>query len=213
MRACTSTAVSLVFSTFAVIVSIVRGGPDIGTAEGAIQLPESFGSAGVRPDTPLDAIDSDVGTPLGWRMQDRFYGIRFEVSLRGGDGFGERYIEAMVAEADRLYGFGWVLEVERQNPAGVKTFAGEFRGNKLDGPIFAEWLRRSGNVDGIGIVGGVDGVQIKVYADTKIRYHFTHFRIMNLYSSSITCFPEPPFACDAAAEPSNTGVRTPRSEL
>jgi hypothetical protein len=177
--------------------------------------------ATVRADTPLDPVDRDVGTPAGWRMQDRFSGLRFELAMHlpesaaGAAGAGP-LIRAMVAEADRLYGFGWVKELGwDRGPSSAggdasahgagrpTTLVGEFRGSKRAGPAFVEWLRRAPDIDG--------NVRVKEYEDTKIRYHFTHFRVLPRDDGSVTCFPEPPFACKEARRAGAPRAGAPRA--
>lgn len=132
-----------------------------------------------------DAADSH--TAPGWRMVDRFAGFRFEVVAPTGSGFSaSHFMDAAVEQADEVAGFGWVQHVEaRGGRSGEVVVAGEFRGNKHTARMFKDWLAS----DAVG--GGV--ASIRDYEDTKIRFHFSHFRI--LPPGRDTCFEEPPHAC------------------
>ena len=73
------------------------------------------------------------------------------------------------------------------------TLVGEGRCSKRSGPVFQKWLETG--LEGSG--GKVDNVEFKVYADTKIRFHFSHFRILD--EGRKTCFQDSPHKCGAAA--------------
>ena len=126
-----------------------------------------------------------AGVPEGWRMKDRFAGFRFECRGR----FDREEWAVQVREyADELSAFGWV----QLSPAG--TVVGEFRGTKQVGPWMRDFLDT-----GPDDTAGEYSCDIKTYADTKIRFHFSHFKVLD--ARRHTCFPEPPHACrDGRAE-------------
>jgi hypothetical protein len=66
------------------------------------------------------------GQYANWSMQDRFKGIRYSVQCGGGGE--EGVVAAIVREADRLRGFGWVQIVRDDRVDGRRMLAGEFRG-------------------------------------------------------------------------------------
>jgi acylphosphatase len=84
---------------------------------------------------------------------------------------------ALVAEADRLGCFGWV-----QNTA-QGSLVGEARCNNINGPKLAEWLQSGSTRPQLATV---DKVLLKVYEDTKIKLHFSQFKI--LPDDRKTCF-------------------------
>lgn len=111
-----------------------------------------------------------AGEREGWRMVDRFLGFRFAVD-------GSSVSEAeVVQEADRQACFGWVQRTV------VGGLVGEARCHKARGATMVEWLRTND-----------PAAEIKVYPDTKIRLHFSHFKVLD--SSRDTCFTDPPHQC------------------
>ena len=80
--------------------------------------------------TPL--VEGGEWPQKGWRMVDRFSGFRYELvaTVEGGSGEPrkataaeeEDFMAHAVAEADRLFGFGWM-----QSTVDGR-FVGEFRG-------------------------------------------------------------------------------------
>lgn len=152
------------------------------------------------PEPPLSAASVDAlfqeleGDLLsGWRMKDRFDGFRFEVHGPNVVDASVRFVEAAQALADELFCFGWAQPVAR---AG--TIVGEARCNTNAGPRFREWLR-----------GGPPGavvteVAFRAYESTKIKLHFSHFKILD--ASRPTCFPDAPHQCAGAAAAAG-GVR------
>lgn len=73
------------------------------------------------------------GQPDGWRMVDRFYGFRYELSGRNLDT--ASIIESILNEADNYACFGWV----QVSPAG--SIVGEARCAKARGKILQEKLK------------------------------------------------------------------------
>ena len=134
---------------------------------------------------------SDV--PAGWRMRDRFGGFRFE--CRGA--FDRDAWALQVRDyADELSGFGWV----QLSPVG--TVVGEFRGTKQTAPWMREFLEAGPDES------AAFACAVEEYPDTKIRFHFSHFKVMDPRRRS--CFRKPPHACgpiDAAAAEASAGAR------
>ena len=100
----------------------------------------------------------------GWRMVDRFYGFRYEIV---GNVIGIGLEKIIQAKADELACFGWVQKSKYKTAALV----GEVRCPKARGPIFADWLNHPNDIQ-------LDDKNILVYEDTKIRLHFSHFKII-----------------------------------
>lgn len=71
--------------------------------------------------------------PEGWRMVDRFYGFRYELSGRNLDA--ASILESILNEADNYACFGWA----QISPAG--SIVGEARCAKARGKIFQEKLK------------------------------------------------------------------------
>ncbi|CAM9621729.1 unnamed protein product [Chrysoparadoxa australica] len=131
--------------------------------------------------------------PDGWRMQDRFFGLRFEVF---GEVQGVGFNKAAVAAAEEIGCFGWV-----QNSARG-TIVGEARCSKQNGPKFVDFL----NAGPPGAV--IETVETKIYEDTKIKLHFSHFKALE--DTRKTCFKDAPHQCPDFA-PEET-VAEPRWE-
>lgn len=136
-------------------------------------------------------------------MVDRFYGFRYELQRPSGSSSNtntasgsdsnnsnnddDEFIQAVVDQAGRYGCFGWIQKV-----AGNKI-VGEGRCNKVRGPQFQDWLRNSQP-------GDASQATFKVYEDTKIRLHFSHFKILD--PSRDTCFIDAPHQCiDLFEEP------------
>ena len=117
-------------------------------------------------------------------MTDRFAGFRYEVFGTGVQS--EGFHKAAQDKAEAIGCFGWVQSTVQG------TAVGEVRCSKRAAPAMKKWLET-----------GADDVTVerdafKDYADTKIRYHFSHFRILE--DTRETCFREPPHQCAAVAE-------------
>lgn len=114
----------------------------------------------------------------GWNMTDRFYGFRYEVSEKGDPAAADALIEALVAKANSYKCFGWAQKVLERG-----SVVGEVRCMKKAGSKMKDWLE------------GYDESmkQILVYADTKIRLHFTYFKVLD--PSRNTCFLQAPHKC------------------
>ena len=118
--------------------------------------------------------------PAGWAMTDRFSGFRYEIvgKLQGP---ASKYHQEVQNKAESIGCFGWIQNSKRG------TLVGECRCAKKTGPLMKKWLE--GGTRNIH----VDRVDIKDYADTKIRFHFSHFRILD--DGRETCFEEAPHSC------------------
>ena len=122
----------------------------------------------------------------GWKMTDRFYGFRYEVFEKDGAS-ADSMIEALSSKASESKCFGWAQKVPEK-----ETVVGEIRCLKRTGIKFKEWLEAYDD----------NFKQILVYGDTKIRLHFTYFKVLE--ESRNTCFLEPPHSCDDLPDLSST---------
>jgi len=114
----------------------------------------------------------------GWRMVDRFFGFRYELVGNVVDVGLEKIIQA---KADELACFGWV-----QKSSNKKALVGEIRCPKARGQTFIDWLSKPNDIQ-------LDEKNILIYEDTKIRLHFSHFKILE--DSRDTCFLDKPHQC------------------
>ena len=114
----------------------------------------------------------------GWKMTDRFYGFRYEVLGKPG-ALADSMIEALSSKASDSKCFGWAQKVSAK-----ESVVGEVRCMKRSGMKFKEWLEAYDD----------SGKQILVYADTKIRLHFTYFKVLD--EERNTCFLEAPHRCE-----------------
>jgi len=129
--------------------------------------------------------------PEGWRMVDRFYGFRYEISPSGSSVGGDfKGLEQAVQEqADAFACFGWI------QPTLRGSVVGEARCTKDRGVKFQSWLETK--------VPG-SRFDVLVYEDTKIRLHFSHFKIVD--ASRDTCFLEAPHACETVSSTTSTST-------
>ena len=130
----------------------------------------------------LVALMATVLLPLlvegQWKMVDRFYGFRYEIPdsvSRLPDA-----ATALQSQADLDGCFGWVQKSRKG------SWVGEVRCSKERGLEYKKWLEN--------YAGGESAVDILVYEDTKIRLHFSHFKILEEARDS--CFLEPPHKCE-----------------
>lgn len=134
--------------------------------------------------------------PDGWKMTDRFYGFRYELSSSS---FSSNFEATIQQRADEVGCFGWI----QNTPESKKV--GEVRCSKDQGPKFASWLtseaQQSPKVNG----------EIKVYPDTKIRLHFSHFKILE--EKRDTCFSDPPHQCKDFSAPASAETAGKNGEL
>ncbi len=113
----------------------------------------------------------------GWKMIDRFYGFRYEISEKS-ESAADALIEDLVAKAKSFKCFGWAQKVPAKD-----SVVGEVRCMKKAGSKMKMWLE-----------GYDDSMkQILVYADTKIRLHFTYFKVLD--PDRNTCFLQAPHKC------------------
>ena len=140
--------------------------------------------------TLLGVINYALAQAPGWRMVDRFYGFRYEIS--GSKILNIGFENAIQQKADDLGCFGWVQKTQKA------TLVGEARCGKLNGPVFEEWLK-AGYSPAI-----IERVQIKIYDDTKIRLHFAYFKILD--DDRDTCFLDAPHMCSDVNRAEHTGA-------
>jgi hypothetical protein len=119
-----------------------------------------------------------LGQPDGWKMTDRFYGFRYELTSTS---FNENFEQYLQSHADDVGCFGWIQKTKDNKRVG------EVRCSKDEGPKFVDWFT-SGSKNSSPIK-----TEIKVYPDTKIRLHFSHFKILD--ENRDTCFMDPPHQC------------------
>lgn len=112
--------------------------------------------------------------PNGWHMTDRFYGFRYEIYESGVNDHKDEIRDY----ADKLGCFGWIQDSSINN-----NLVGEARCVKRHGKDFENWLR----------IKYDNKLHVKLYEDTKIRLHFTSFKILD--SSRDTCFLDKPHQC------------------
>jgi hypothetical protein len=118
--------------------------------------------------------------PDGWKMTDRFFGFRYE--LKGSGILDVGFEQSVLKEADEIGCFGWI----QKNHYG--NLVGEARCSKHRGPLFQEFLAK-------GPKGStVTEFDAKIYPDTKIRLHFSTFKI--LPPNRDTCFLDSPHKCE-----------------
>lgn len=114
-----------------------------------------------------------------WDMVNRFYGFRYEMTFSPGTD--TAFDEQIKAYADENRCFGWV-----QTPADRK-FVGEVRCTKKTGLAFHVWMQEL--ADRMADAK----LELRVYEDSKIRLHFTHFKVLDQRRD--TCFLDSPHRC------------------
>ena len=134
-----------------------------------------------------------LGQPDGWKMTDRFYGFRYQVA---GDA---AIVDNVQKLADDLGCFGWI-----QNPRD-NIFVGEARCAKERGVNFENQIK--------ALHQGPPALSaVKVYSDTKIRLHFSHFKVLE--KDRDTCFLDEPHKCsDLNGDAAGGNSDSPRNEL
>lgn len=91
--------------------------------------------------------------------------------------------------------FGWI-----QEKLGTESLVGEVRCNKRMGEKMKEYLESTLPLEsqiptiGNGPNATINRTHVKVYSDSKIRLHFSHFKV--LHNKRITCFRDEPHKCD-----------------
>lgn len=126
----------------------------------------------------------------GWQMSDRFSGFRFEIHFFKNKVDTITLKNTIRAKADNLSCFGWVQDSPNN------TLVGEARCNKNMGFKMKRFLRGEDPDDQTmyGYQFGDFHTVIKVYEDTKIKLHFSHFKILD--SRRETCFRDEPHKCE-----------------
>lgn len=135
-------------------------------------LPMTADSSSTRRKDPLK----------GWRMVDRFGGFRFECA---GDYDRSDLLDRIHSKADELAAFGWA----QISPFG--NVVGEFRGSKTAAKAMTAWFITQIQSESVS-------VYIHQYADTKIKLHFSTFKI--LPAERKTCFEHQPHQCSSAMQ-------------
>jgi len=122
----------------------------------------------------------------GWKMTDRFYGFRYQIS--GSKVHEVGYRKSIQEKADLYNCFGWAQNQVDSLNASIQKVVGEVRCNKKSGPMVEEFIKKEFPAGAV-----VTDVQTKVYEDTKIKLHFSHFKI--LVDDRETCFRDEPHQC------------------
>ncbi len=138
----------------------------------------------------LASITKAFAQPDGWKMTDRFYGFRYE--LKGKNILDAGFEEAVLKEADEIGCFGWI----QKNHYG--NLVGEARCSKHRGPLFQSFISK-GPKDAI-----ITEFDVKVYPDTKIRLHFSTFKILPPNRDS--CFLDSPHKCQEFEDERSHGI-------
>ena len=136
----------------------------------------------------------------GWRMVDRFFGFRYEL-LNCPDLSFETYIQK---KANEMGCFGWIQRLPVDgNKSNEFKLVGEARCSKVQGPVFHNMIKTDCRSDRIKEIKCND----MIYADTKIRLHFSSFKILE--PSRETCFLNEPHKCsDNGSSDNSTEERT-----
>jgi len=119
-------------------------------------------------------------------MEDRFYGFRYQIS--GARVHGVDYRKSITKKADQYNCFGWTQNQVDELDQSIQKVVGEVRCNKKTGPIVEEFIKTN-----FPEGAEVTSVETKVYDDTKIKLHFSHFK--TLVSERETCFRDEPHMC------------------
>jgi len=146
----------------------------------------------------------------GWRQSDRFSSFRYECTDKEENGlslssskrsyFNRRAFAVAVRDfADSITGFGWVQIADKGSETG--SIVGEFRGTRSSANLFRDFLEKGPD----DAQSSFYSAQIENYPDTRIRYHFSHFLILD--DDRITCFDRPPHQCNSEEELSNVDQR------
>lgn len=102
----------------------------------------------------------------------------------------------IVRAADERYCFGWIQESFKD----VMTLVGEVRCNKESGQDMKKYLelqlQKESRLSSIGVGENstIFRINTKVYPDTKIKLHFSHFKVLD--SRRHTCFRDEPHRCE-----------------
>jgi hypothetical protein len=132
---------------------------------------------------------ASASTSSAWDMTNRFHGFRYEMNFASAEE-AEPFVDEIKAYADENRCFGWV-----QAPR-ARACVGEVRCSKATGQAFQGWLERRGEESSATL-------DLRVYEDSKIRLHFTHFKHVDARRD--TCFIDAPHRC-ATSIPSTEGA-------
>ena len=119
-------------------------------------------------------------------MIDRFYGFRYSLNANAA------VMDKVLSLADKLGCFGWIQNVQDD------VFVGEARCAKERGILFEKEIKALHE-------GMPTNFAVKVYADTKIRLHFSLFKVLDRERD--TCFLDEPHKC-SDVKISGTGKKT-----
>lgn len=120
---------------------------------------------------------------------ERYFGFRFEAGASDGAAL-QRFMGDVVAAADQHSAFGWIQE----RPGATPALVGEVRATKGDGAQLLALLHAGPAY----VPEGGYTADVLTYTDTRIRYHFADFRVLD--AARKTCFPTPPHKCAAEEE-------------
>lgn len=101
----------------------------------------------------------------------------------------------IVKAADERACFGWVQESLKE-----MTLVGEVRCNKLKGEEMKQYLESKLEMEsklssiGVGKNSTIYRVNTKIYPDTRIILHFSHFKVLD--NRRHTCFRDEPHKCE-----------------
>lgn len=104
------------------------------------------------------------------------------------------FIWYIVRAADERACFGWVQESLKN-----KTLVGEVRCNKIRGEDMKKYLESQLQTEsklssiGVGKNSTIHRIRTKVYPDTRILLHFSHFKVVD--NRRHTCFRDEPHMC------------------
>ena len=139
-------------------------------------------------------------------MEERYSGIRF--SIRGNGGLQDADLqlkEKIQQKADELFCFGWVQDSEtdivgearcyKELGQELKIFLEEGLKNEIAASSNANAsLTNSTTYTSTETLSLIRKTDILSYPDTKIKLHFSHFKILD--EERITCFRDHPHQCE-----------------
>jgi hypothetical protein len=107
-----------------------------------------------------------------------------------------KYLISIVRAADERSCFGWVQESLKE----LVTLVGEVRCNKVSGQEMKKYLesglQKESRLSSMGVRENstIYRIDTKVYPDTKIKLHFSHFKVLD--NRRQTCFRDEPHMCE-----------------
>lgn len=169
------------------------------------------------------------GQPEGWKMRDRWFGFRYQIHLNQSShnadnnsslGNRDEIQKDIKRKAESLACFGWTqfspssssLRISMNN--GGDSIVGEIRCNSKMGPMMKQWLLDYSSSNKISKTSShtlssssqyyyIENVEIKEYENSKIKLHFSHFKILD--SKRETCFVDVPHQCAEYQSKATTG--------